>query len=186
MKIAGYNISVGHRRILIRGPKYTAKIPRFNLRATANEFIFLAKEKHWKSLKIFVTAPERVNGSLRDVVLRGIASNIREARFSSVLKCVVVPTRFSFLGLLNIQDTPSSHQFEDALLWRKFKEEIGSTLFAADHIFANPAKSFGIHQGKLKITDYGRGTTLEMLIMHQRKYLTVLDELSKSLDQTST
>jgi hypothetical protein len=108
-------ITNGTTRFVLIGKKYTVKVAKFHALRTVKELVYRARRG--ESIN-FVTEPETKKESFRDLFLGGMISNLRERRFSPLLGTLVVPTRFSFLGVFNVQETAASHGLDYMTIWR--------------------------------------------------------------------
>jgi hypothetical protein len=167
-------IEIGLTRLALVGRSYTLKLPRINLIGPARRVKNILKregEGKWHSLADYFAAPTDRWHSFRHDLFKGIAANWREARLSAQLQDVVVPTRFSFLGILNIQDTADqSRRVDVSFIWGEIygqigKEEMDRDFPALSHAFAHP-ENYGFHEGRPKLLDYGNKRIGEFLLSH--------------------
>lgn len=167
-------IEIGRTRLALVGRAYTLKLPRINLTGPARSIKFILKrggERNWNSLVDYFAAPTDRSHSFRHDLFSGIAANRREARLSGQLQDVVVPTRFSFLGILNIQDTADqSRRVDVSFIWGEIYGQIGKEEMDRDfpplsHAFAQP-ENYGFHEGRPKLLDYGEKRIGEFLLSH--------------------
>ena len=171
-------VAFGSTRIVIVGKQYTVKCAHFHPLMTVHELVGCAKRGK-QELKLFMSAPETAWGGFKNIFLRGVLCNKREAKYSTELGEIAVPTRFSLFGIFNIQETASSHRYDRGLLWKIFFDIIGKDLRAADHTFAGE-QSFGMHGGRMKIIDYGSARFPELLIKHKQEIIKALGGLDYS------
>jgi hypothetical protein len=178
-------IEIGLSRVALVGRSYTLKLPRINLTGSAKRIKNILKRgggRKWGALVDYFVAPTDRWFCFRHDLFKGIAANRREARLSGQLQDVVVPTRFSFLGILNIQETADqSRRVDVSFIWGEIygqigKEEMDRDFPALSHTFAHP-ENYGFHEGRPKLLDYGNKRIGEFLLSHaafMRKLLSAL------------
>jgi|GEM_PF-1822337 len=181
-------IARGQTRIALVGNKYTVKLPVIRAK------YFLGTLKATLSLKyepVVVLDDEEdlafsrfahLSNVFRQFVLNGFKCNWSEYVNSKKFSGVAVPTRFSFLGALNIQDTVLTTDFsqeERALLY----EEIPDTRAKMGHVFTMEG-NFGLHSGKIKFVDYGDWRTIDGLMKHKDDLRRVFDVIQQMKGQS--
>ena len=133
----------------------------------------------FSALRKYFTRPEGPYGrGFRNDFLRGIFENWREAHYSKTLGEIAVPTRFSFLGIFNIQDTAQPHNLKARDLWPEFVTNIGDDLWKDPHTFSTEEDNFGVHRGRLKLIDYGGRETIPLLLKYRKRFLDSLTRLT--------
>ena len=173
-------VAVGTARIAFIGESHTLKIPRIYPIEGTKQLIRVAKEGISiikRELKYHIDAP----GTFKYLLLRGIQENRREYRLSQRLQGLVVPTRFSFLGIFNIQATAKPHNLTVKELYDGVVKKLGSNIWKDNHLFTD-VNNFGIYKGQLKLIDYGGIKSEEFLLEYRRLIGESLDELSKVLE----
>jgi hypothetical protein len=132
----------------------------------------------FSAFRKYFTKTEGQHG-LRYYFLRGFFENWREAQYSETLGEIAVPTRFSFLGIFNIQDTAQPHDLQDRDLWVEFATNVGEDLWTDPHTFSTEVDNFGVHMGRLKLIDYGGRETIPLLLEHRARFLESLSRLTR-------
>ena len=169
-------IAKGTARIAVIGDRYTVKIANIHLRLGLM-CLYSHGRRGAKSLVSYINWPIDSSASFKYHFIRGISENRREYRTSKALGDIVVPTRFSFLGILNIQETAEPHNLTPKSLWVGLRAKIGDGLkFTDAHTFSEP-DNYGIHKGKLKLIDYGGETANSTMLKYQRQFREVLGTL---------
>jgi len=153
-------IEKGTTRIAIIGERSTLKLPRLQIQATIAWIRHSIKRGR---LREYLTGSGRVP-SLSPHLLGGILANKREWRLSRKTTDILVPTRFSIFGLMNIQDTAEDVEFPEAAVAVKLYGSMPDEVLFEQHGHTfQGSDNFGIHDGRLKLLDYG-GVGLESVI----------------------
>jgi hypothetical protein len=110
-----------------------------------------------------------VNTPPRSESFAGIRANILEKRFSAKLGDLVVPTRFSLFGLINVMDAAAPSGIPAGLIAKTmpFSPLEGYQVDSADN--------FGIHGGRLKLLNYGGIGLISYLIGNKALFRSQLD-----------
>jgi hypothetical protein len=58
-----------------------------------------------------------------------------------------------------------------------FAKLLGESLHEADHVFQF-SDNFGVHNGRLKLIDYGGKRTVQLILGHREKIVEAFDELN--------
>ncbi|MFC1511163.1 hypothetical protein ACFL5U_02095 [Candidatus Margulisiibacteriota bacterium] len=120
--------------------------------------------------------PSIENRELHHPIQRGINKNRVEARTSQALREISVPTHFSFFGIFNVRATAQAHSLTGYTIIDAIAARIGEeTLEGSSHAWTN--NNFGIHNGRLKFSDYGNAEANRIMQAHQSVIRTVLDSL---------
>ena len=169
-------IEKGTSRIAIVGECATLKIPKLRLGLVISG-IKDAIERH--RLPKYLTGNEKNTLSLANHLLRGWLENWREWRLSKEIAGTVVPTRFSIFGIINLQDTaPNVDSLEYGDVYIALSKIIDKDLVFKHGGHTLPeSENFGMHDGKLKIRDYGE-LGLDVLLKNYGK------QLQQALDET--
>ena len=167
-------IQKGKSRIAIVGDTITLKFPNPKITRTIKGLYYAAKKGN---LQKYLTQNEK-HFSFSSEMLRGWFENLREWRLSQEFTDIVVPTRFSIFGLLNIQDTAKDVEMEYAEIGPALRGKIPDKVMLnnGQHTITG-SDNFGWHDGKLKIRDYGE-LGLDFLLENYR------DELREALAET--
>lgn len=179
----------GTSRVVVVGDNYVAKLPLPKLK-DVKSFISCAKlyikQKRWNELRALMFTGEESPHSFCGRILRGWFENLREAELSEELGDIVVPTRFSLFGVLNIMDRADvlGESTVDDVLLAPFCDRLTAPHRAVSrHTFSNP-KNFGWHDGRLKLVDYGAYKLYEVLTENRDKILAGLNEYSETFPKT--
>jgi hypothetical protein len=146
-------IEKGTSRIAIVFEHTTLKFPRIKLAMTAEAIRFALQRG---VLKDYLTNSEKYPFSLASNLLRGWLENLRERRLSREFTDIIVPTRLSIFGLLNVQDTATDLPPESPHVSSAIRDKINAEIVRKNggHTIADNS-NFGLHHGQLKIRDYG-------------------------------
>lgn len=120
---------------------------------------YLAKQRRWKALIRNLLYPISNPFGFKYLLLNGVASNWREFWFYQKTRDPFLqPTPFSLFGLLNIQraDLPCSIDHRKLFLQMRILTE--NEAMKDNHHFDDP-RNFCLHEGKLRILDYGSHKT---------------------------
>jgi hypothetical protein len=176
-------IEKGTSRVALVGDKLTVKVPMFNVRRLIGD-VRKALQSKW-ALKEFFSGAERA-GTL-SFFLRGLKENLREASLSKELADLVIPTRLSILGIINIQDSASEILSPEdniySAFWKKLINSIDREEFKNNeriirrgpHTLEQP-DNFGLHGGRIKLLDYGEKGLDDLLREYGRLLQEVLEE----------
>jgi len=167
----------GTYRIAFIGKRYAFKVPKVTPRMMAQD-VYDSFAGSWHSLShsslkdIFAG---RTNVPPRSESFAGIRANLLERRFSARLGDIVVPTKFSLFGLINVMDYASSLLVPDNILAEKhpFAPLKGSPINSADN--------FGYHKGKMKLLNYGGMGLITYLLENRQLFRKQLDALEHDL-----
>lgn len=170
-------IERGTARIAIIGDLYTLKIANIHLRSGL-KCLWHYGRGGAKALKSYFSFPIDSPVAFKYQFVRGVSENLREFRTSKTLGDIVVPTRFSFLGIFNIQETAKLHNLSQRLLWVEQCSKIGDELWKDPHTLSSP-ENYGIHEGRLKIIDYGGARTFSVILKYRQQFREVFDTLSR-------
>ncbi|MBI2638424.1 hypothetical protein HYW83_02435 [Candidatus Peregrinibacteria bacterium] len=164
-------IEKGTSRTAFVGERYTIKFPRPNIKVAVDSL------KDYLSIGIrralpFIRADEDDPFGLSFLLFRGWLQNVREARISDDFINVVVPTRFSLFGFINIQDTAPDVDAQDGEIYIDIIKRIKSSadvrlqdvidMRSATHTLPN-SKNYGLSEGRIKLRDYGEKGIAELL-----------------------
>ena len=150
-------IKNGRNRTVIIFEKFVVKIPRIFFKKSIK--IFYRAVEGGYIFKKFAWKPD-IKTSFSWFLLSGILDNWREFYFYFKTRPgFVIPTYFSFFGLLNIQKTGNILVLNDnAEEYMAFFGQLNviteGAVFNATHTFANP-ENFSRENGKLLMVDYG-------------------------------
>jgi hypothetical protein len=100
---------------------------------------------------------------------KGVFANLVEAFMGVVAKDVVVPTRLSLAGLVNIQEKAEPSTLPKSDLRRILNTYFDEELLEEIHGFNNPS-NYGVHDGKLKLIDCG-SLSLARIVLKKRREL---------------
>ena len=172
-------IKKGSSKVAFVGDKLTYKIPYFSpkaLKAIPEDIYVCWKVGKWRGL-IEYFMDERDYICFKQRILSGWLQNLREGRLSKLLGDLVVTTHFSLLGLLNIQGTAKSIDFDTATLREAIKSEIQDSIQDA-HTFLVP-HNYGWHNDRVKLLDYGAKDVREFIFKYRSNFQRTLDVLSQ-------
>lgn len=145
-------IEKGTSRIAIVGERTTLKLPRLQI-LTNIRCIRDSLKRGW--LREYLTQDER-HASLSRHLLGGLLANRREWHLSKKETEILVPTRFSIFGLLNIQDTATDIEMTMTAIAIKLRRKIPDEILFTQHGHTfQGSDNFGVHEGRLKLRDYG-------------------------------
>lgn len=159
-------VARGTDRIAFVGEKHTVKV------AKTRPALF-SKEVHRQlergGVKGVVNSWNRFNpdqlGSLKHMLLHGIAANRREARLAKQFGAVVAPTISLLGGVANIQPTAQSTGLDHTDVHSSFVDHIGHRVTALGHMLENP-ENLGITAGGVRFID-GASLGLERLLIER-------------------
>ena len=177
----------GTSRTAYVGESLTIKIPNFNIKRAISTLI-RASRNGIAGIREYITGKEGNPSSISFSLLRGIRENIRERVLSKTELDFLVPTRLSILGLINFQDTATATDSKDDEIYEaffrkltqlpNFKDEDEKMLRAGGHTLPQ-AKNYGIHDGKVKLLDYGEVGLDKLLAKYGYLLQQVLEESQK-------
>jgi len=164
-------IKRGRTRIAIVSERMTLKIPNIPLgkavRKLSSELRGIAQDcwqmKQWPTkafLKVEVVSREPF------IHFFGFTANRLEARNSVALGEMVVPTRYSFLGILNVMETATQSGINPSAFAKEFR--------LGGHTFSH-VENYGIHEGSLKLLDYGDSKAISILQLQCQSFRWELD-----------
>lgn len=112
--------------------------------------------------------------------IAGVLANYREGRVPPELEDIIVPTKLSVFGLLNLQDATqdlpehiTGNQVALVLL-----NALGADFKKDLHVFSNEA-NFGLHEGTVKMRDAGGEHTLALCETHHTALRGAMQELTQ-------
>ena len=166
----------GTTRIALIGNKYTIKLPRVYSKTLLADIKTLGEKG--KLIPLF---------RLYGLIFRGIKSNFWEFYGSLKLGDIVMPTRFSFFGIFNIQDTATSIEGfshdEFSIISQEIKDAMAIAEGTEHTIFSQ--KNYGFHQGKIKLIDCGNKNIIEVLMQSKDSFRRALDTIQQLRIQSS-
>lgn len=156
----------GKSRIAFVGERFTLKVPNPNTFRHFADILEFLKFRDFKELYHWFQYSEGNYCGFRWAI-SGFLQNWREFMLSKELGEIVVPTRLSVLGLLNIQDTSTDlpATINNGGLFATLGVAIGTDIMRDTHTF-HETDNFGIHDGQAKIRDYGGPKTGPILKKH--------------------
>lgn len=160
-------IEKGTSRIAIVGEKITIKLPAIDFKRMIRA-IREAIKGGW--LMDYMTDSENHIHSFARHALRGFKENIREYRLSQEISDkTIVPTRISIFGILNIQDTAIDVDLPHPAIGTVLIDKIPNQIMIdhGAHTILD-SSNFGLHEGLLKIRDYGE-LGLDFLLKNYEK-----------------
>lgn len=171
----------GTSRIAFVGESCTFKFPQIMLRTAGAEFCHaISQPNSVRRLRHLLRSRMKTRMGFRFYLLGGICENIREAFYTRALGELVVPTRLSLLGLMNIQDTAEDIEYEPDALFERMKGVLGNDIGGTSHTFNRP-NNFGVHDGRVKLRDYGNVGIGAKVLAHQDAMYDELTALTKEL-----
>ena len=164
-------ICKGTGRTAFVGEHFTIKVPRPDIgRAISN-----LRESTGSGVRGVLECIAGTEGnarSLRFALTRGISENLRERDLSKTEMDILVPTRASILGLVNIQDTARDVDIKNNEIYEAFwkrlvslpdiRDEDERIIRAGGHTLPQ-SKNYGLHEGTIKLRDYGERDLKELL-----------------------
>lgn len=122
----------------------------------------------------------------------GLAANKleEESSIDGSLAGLIVPTKFSVEGLVNVQDfTPDVPYYSSTgkpsgnIFWSQVEAlmDRGLDVFAGGHTIGSP-ENFGLHDGQIKFRDYGDRDLIAALISNRERIREALDGILVSLN----
>lgn len=159
-------VHVGSSRYALVNGTYAFKVPRFDfitqlkLLKTQYELSGVSGILNW------LRRSEDSMWSLKRLLVRGFSQNLREGILSRKLRDIVVPTYLTVFGLFNVQakSEPINLEIDDVI--RTLEEHVGDDVWKDEHTFCNP-ENYGVHNGKVKLRDYGGKKANGVLIEHR-------------------
>lgn len=118
---------------------------------------------------------------LKGSLLKGIIANNNEWVLSQeLLKSeIVVPTKSSlFMGLINKQEVADGCDLSDAEVWRMVSRHVGQVAFKDGHTLNN-SENYGIHDGKVKLRDYGSTRLYKIILENQQQFRNAFQALNE-------
>lgn len=167
-------IKKGQDRIVFVFPslRIVIKLPIIHVfLAFCPEFFRVAKEKGvaLEYLKRHLTYRLEILGGFWGLLLRGLIANWSEFCFyRKTRNPFLQPTYFSLFGFLNIQRYDEPCQMKDLNLWRHFCALTGNEVKNDPHHFRE-SHNFSLHNGKLRILDYGDRRTQKIVLKQGEK-----------------
>jgi len=174
-------IVAGTKRLAIVGNTYTVKVPNPSvgvfIKKTATavfEEQILSRTRSKEKREIF----QFIQYMFSQCITADWEKNCIEYKRSSEYGELAVPTLFSFLGLLNIQETaqPFSGQPFFTVI-EALVVEFGYSAHIAPFGHALASGNFGFHHGKLKFVDYGNEALAVVVSRHRDTFEKVLASL---------
>ncbi len=114
------------------------------------------RDKHWKAFaRYFSTWSPESQYVASGKLLRGIVSNKRERRlWKRTRNAFLVPTFFSFFGLVNVEKYSKPYEGDYIDLWDQIRRITNEEAYLNPHQFSE-VKNYSLVDGKLKMIDYG-------------------------------
>ncbi len=175
-------IKKGQGRIALVGEKITLKFPKFHPLLLIKHLYEAKKDGRFFN---YIKSKEEYPGSFKSH-FRGWLENRRESRLSQEVSDNIVPTRFSLFGIFNIQDTASDVNIPYGMVYTELSNLIGQNLVFEHGDHTLPGKSnFGLHEGKIKLRDYGERKLPVILKQYGEQLSQVLEETRKNVQDHS-
>jgi len=169
-------IAKGTTRIALIGKRYTLKIPKVYGKTLLDDIKVFSRKGRFTTV-----------AKLHRLTLEGVKSNLWEFYGSLRLGEIVVPTRFSFFGIFNIQDSASPiigfSYDEFALILKEIKSAIVIAEGTEHTIFSQ--KNYGFHEGKIKLIDCGNKNLIQILMRSRESFRKALDTIQQLRIQSS-
>jgi len=171
------NIKIGQRRvvIIISVLGVVIKLPIIHL---LRDIGMVCKHiVHWRIGAIIseCAMPIDCRFGYKNHLFGGIVDNWREFVFFRKTKHpFLLPTYFSFFGLLNIQRAGEPCQLKDVDLWCQLYELTDGKVFDDSHHFENPA-NFVLEGRRLRMIDYGSIRTHGVITQYGKKIVETFD-----------
>lgn len=156
----------GSSRYAFINGTHAFKVPRFDFITQLRLLKSLYDTKGLKGILNWFTRSEDSMWGLKRLFVRGFNQNLREGRLSRKLKDIVVPTLTSIFGLLNIQEKASPVDLEIDDVTKTLEKYVGDDIWQDSHTFCHP-DNYGIHEGKVKLRDYGGQSAQSILVNHR-------------------
>ena len=167
-------VHFGSNRVAVIGNRLTVKIAKIRHKQALGDILALIRDPHPILIRHYFLSMDNTFANFTNVFLQGFIENLVEAKYSKQLGDVAVPTRFSFLGVLNVQETAQEHELDGEQIMRALWKAAGKE-FGPVHTFMN-GKNYGIHEGRLKFLDYGSKKAVLKMLEHLQTMRTGLDE----------
>lgn len=171
-------IHKGSARIAFVGHRFTAKVPnpKTIYDSLPSLIKFLRKRNYYLIRKWFQMPEKSIYGFKHAIV--GFLENWREFRYSEALQDVAVPTHASVFGILNLQDSAPDIPdiISDEQLIGVLEQAVGDLIKRDYHTFQQRS-NFGIHNGRVKIRDYGGAKTGPFLKAYRDEFRIALGKL---------
>lgn len=174
-------IESGSCRIAFVGDTVTVKVPQLKLGKVVKDLISSAQYGYFFK---YITKDIRQNKGLLSTLFCGVMENYREwslykeGAVNADILDILVPTRFSILGLINIQDTAIDAHLEPLEVLRAIGTSIsGRTALPAMHTLEGTA-NFGMHDGRLKIRDAGEPGLRKLMKTHSSVIKEALEKVA--------
>lgn len=164
----------GEDRTAFVGEKFTVKVARSHPKQfgkTLHQHIdrggFKEAVDWWKRFDV-----DKM-GSMKLMLLHGIAANRREHRLAERFDRVVIPTMSLLGGIANVQPTTQAPDLGEDDIWGSFVDHLGPKATKLGHMMED-VNNFGIYDSRVVFVD-GGSHGLEQLLQ------TRADDIEKSL-----
>jgi hypothetical protein len=167
-------IQEGTSRLALVGEHTTLKIPHWQ---TFNRLVGLAKRilrRDIKLIKNWFESPEESFQGL-GFTLSGFFQNWREVTNSESLGDIVVPTRLSLFGIINLQSTAKPIPSEIDI-WKIMLEATNNEAYQDGHSFCHRS-NYGMYRGKIRMLDYGSKKALLILKKYRKEISQALADI---------
>ena len=108
---------------------------------------------------------------------KGVYANLIEAFMGLVAKEVVVPTRLSLAGLLNVQEKAEQAKITSDDIENTMKVYLDNEPLSDMHGYLDP-DNYGIHDGKMKMIDCGSLAVAKIIMKRRHDFRSALLELN--------
>lgn len=141
------------------------------------------KQRNCENRTAFELAGKIVKVPRLGTFIDGIKDNSREAELSDELSDVVLPVRFSVLGLVNIQDSAPKAKFPKS----DFGVIMGHHITDADTVeVLEHSGEFAVVDDEMKIVDFGESGISSRLVYWNEKVKAALSELSQKIKRVQS
>jgi len=175
----------GYSRTAYVGRRFTFKVANFSpancartIKSETKKYFTKTVEYELKELGLKHYLGQ-VYHFFHGTMLEGAFSNLWEFYGSLKFRDIVVPTRFSLFGIINIMDT--AQEIGDFS-----EEETDAIINCFDHKDIKyiehtviMARNYGVHKGKLKLLDCGSRVTIKALSVQRDEFRKVLDTIEQ-------
>ncbi len=162
-------IAYGETRVAIVSKRTTIKLPRIHIKMLRQDI------KH-----LWSGGYERpCAGQAPYKSLEGVWSNRFENKWSKKLYEAVVPTRFSVFGAVNIQDTALPIQAFSKNELSFIRNQLTDKIFFSEIHTLSFAENYGMHNGKIKLLDYGSKILAQWIFDHLDLFRNTLDAIQE-------
>jgi hypothetical protein len=167
----------GSNRFVILFPALgiAVKFPIIHLWELIQILCWDVQKHNWKRLRHSWTKPIESIGGYSGPLFSGIIANIGEFCFyQKTYHPLLQPTYISFFGFCNIQKIGEQCTLGEIDLWCQLAEIIGDDIDNDSHHFMNP-NNFCLHNGSLRMLDYGSKWSREIIARHGTKICDLFD-----------